>query len=95
MPAFSRQAKGRSFVQALQIGNEILGQPELTPFRLTNKEAELTGTISCLYGDAKKGRFYGTFGEFERAYRGNRFVRARRFRLASPTVTWGSLAVGW
>ena len=36
---------------------EILGQPELTPFRLTNKEAEPSGTISCLSGCAKKDSF--------------------------------------
>ena len=39
------------------LGREILGQPELTPFRLTNKEADLTGTISCLSTNAKKDGF--------------------------------------
>ncbi len=36
---------------------EIMGQPELTPFRLTNKEADLTGTISYLSTNAKKDGF--------------------------------------
>ncbi len=40
-----------------EILREILGQPELTPFRLTNKEAEPSGTISCLSGCAKKDSF--------------------------------------
>ena len=70
-------------------GEEILGQPELTPYQLTNKEAELTGTISRLSENAKKRQFYSTLGEFWRAYRGHRFVRARKFRIASPTVPWG------
>ena len=36
---------------------EILGQPELTPFRLTNKEAEPIGTIFVFVRGCKKDSF--------------------------------------
>ena len=39
------------------LGREILGQPELTPFRLTNKEAEPSGTISMFIRGCKKDSF--------------------------------------
>ena len=70
-----------------QAEREILGQPELTPFRLTNKEAEPSGTIFVFVRGCKRGQFYSTLGEFGLLYRGYCLLRARRFRLASPIVT--------
>ena len=58
-----------------QILGEILGQPELTPFRLNNKGAEPSGTIFVFVRGFKKGQFYSSLCEFGLLYRGYRFVR--------------------
>ena len=71
---------------------EILGQPELTPFRLTNKEAEPSGAIFAFVPGCKNDSFTALYASF-----GFYIEDIALFALAdsdSSVVTWGSPAAG-